>query len=469
MNPGAPFIARLRTRAEHLPIRQSVRIAALTLAAVLGRHPSAHAHANGIVADSCDGCHGSGTGTPPDVSVTADPATLSPGASITFTLTIRSPIIKVGGAYVTTGGVGTLQALPGEGLAVNSQGLTHTAPKPVSNGAVTFRFGWQAPAKPGAVDVHVAVVAANGNNAPTGDSPNMGDFQWVFGCTATTFYADLDRDGFGSKVWGTLLGCASDAPPTGYAATDGDCDENDEKVHPGATEVCNMKDDNCNGQIDEGAPPVVMWPDGDGDGYYTYQLGTPKMGCGNLAGYAARGGDCDDRDAEVHPGATEICNLKDDNCDGRIDEGVRPICGVGWCARYSPSCDPADCVPGPPAQEICNSFDDDCDGRLDNGACLTGMVCSGTRCVASGGGGPGGTGGVAVSPAGGGGTTSVTTGGTVGSGGGSAGDHPSSASGCAVGSASDGRPGEVSSAASWTATTLAICFALLVLRRTKRR
>jgi hypothetical protein len=270
-------------------------------------------------------------------------------------------------------------------------------------------------------------------------------------------------------VWGTLLGCASDAPPTGYAATDGDCDENDETVHPGATEVCNMKDDNCNGQIDEGAPPVVMWPDGDGDGYYTYQLGTPKMGCGNLAGYAARGGDCDDRDAEVHPGATEICNLKDDNCDGRIDEGVRPICGVGWCARYSPSCDPADCVPGPPAQEICNSFDDDCDGRLDNGACPTGMVCSGTRCVASGGGGPGGTGGVAVSPAGGGGTTSVTTGGTVGSGGGSAGDHPSSASGCAVGSALDGRPGEVSSAASWTATTLAICFALLVLRRTKRR
>jgi len=470
MNLGRPFIARPRTRAEHLPIRQSVRIAALTLAAVLARHPSAHARANGIVADSCDGCHGSGTATPPDVSVTADPATFSPGASITFTLIIRSPIIKVGGAYVTTGGVGTLQALPGEGLAVNSQGLTHMAPKPASNGAVTFRCGCQAPAKPGAVDVHVAVVAANGNNAPTGDSPSMGDFQWVFGCTATTFYADLDRDGYGSKVWGTLLGCAGDAPPTGYAATDADCDENDEKVHPGATEVCNMKDDNCNGQIDEGAPPVVMWPDGDGDGYYTYQMGTPKMGCGNLAGYAARGGDCDDRDAEVHPGATEICNLKDDNCDGRIDEGVRPTCGVGWCARYSPSCDPAACVPGPPAQETCNSFDDDCDGELDNGACPTGMVCSGTQCVAAGGGGSGGTGGVAGAPTGGGGTTSVTTGGTGGgSSGASGGDHRASVSGCAVGSASDGRPGQVGSAASWTATTLALCFALLVLRRTRRR
>jgi hypothetical protein len=450
------------------PIRESVRIAALTLAAVLARHPSAEARAGGIVADSCDGCHGSGGGAPPDVAVTADPATLSPGASVTFTLSIRSPTIKVGGAYVTTGGVGTLQALPGEGLAVNAQGLTHTAPKAASSGAVTFRFGWQAPGKPGAVDVHVAVMAANGNNAPTGDSPGLGDFQWVFGCTATTFYADLDHDGYGSKVWGTRLGCAGDPPPTGYAASDGDCDENDEKVHPGATEICNLKDDNCDGQTDENAPAVTMWPDGDGDGYYTSQTGTPKMGCGNVAGYAARGGDCDDRDATVHPGATEICNLKDDNCDGQIDERVRPICGVGWCARYSRSCDPADCVPGPPAPETCNSFDDDCDGELDNGACPAGMVCSGTQCVATGGTGLGGTGGAAGSASGRGGTASVSTGGAGGSGGASGGRPPSSASGCAVATASDDRRGGGSCGGSW-AMILGVGLGLLVLRRTKQR
>jgi len=440
---------------------ESVHIAALTLAALLVRHPSAQARARGIVADSCEGCHGTGTDTP-TLTVTADPATLSPGASITFTLSIRSPTIKVGGAYVTTGGVGTLQAISGEGLAINSQGLTHTAPKAASNGAVTFRFGWLAPAKPGAVDVHVAVMAANGNNADTGDSPGVRDFQWVFGCTATTFYADLDRDGFGAKAWGMLLGCAGDAAPPGYAATEGDCDENDEKVHPGATDVCNMKDDDCNGQIDENAPPVEMWPDGDGDGYYTFQTGTPRMGCGNIAGYAARGGDCDDRDAAVHPGATEICNFKDDNCDTRIDERVRPTCGVGWCARYSPTCDPADCVPGPPAQESCNSFDDDCDGELDNGACPTGLVCAGTLCVATGGGGPGGTGGVAGSTSGSGGTASVPTGGAGGAGGGSGSNPRPSESGCAV------APGG-GWAISWTATTLALCFALLGLRRTKRR
>jgi len=452
MNPGA---------------RVSVRIAAVTLAGMLARHPSAHARASGIVADSCDGCHGSGMG-PPELAVTADPAAPTPGASVTFTLSIRSPTIKVGGAYVTTGGVGTLQALAGEGLAVNSQGLTHTAPKPASNGAVTFRFGWQAPAKPGAVDVHVAVLAANGNNAITGDAPGIGDFQWVFGCTATTFYVDLDRDGYGSRVWGTRLGCAGDPPPTGYAAADGDCDENDQTVHPGATEICNMKDDDCNGQTDENAPAVMMWPDGDGDGYYTFQMGTPKMGCGTLAGYAARGGDCDDRDAAVHPGATEICNLKDDNCDSQIDERVRPICGVGWCARYSRSCDPADCVPGPPAPETCNAFDDDCDGELDNGACPAGMVCAGAQCVATGGSGSGGTGGAAGSPSGSGGSASVT-GDAGGSGGGSGSGRASSRTGCAVAPASDGRPGGGPWGGSWAATALGICIGLFVLRRSKQR
>jgi hypothetical protein len=448
-----------RYRPGRLPIRQSVRIGVIAVAAALARPHSAEARAGGIVADSCDGCHGSGMVTPPDLAVTADPATLTPGGSVTFTLSIRSPTILVGGAYITTGGVGALQAISGEGLAVNAQGLTHTAPKPASMGAVTFKFGWQAPATPGAVDVHVAALAGNGNNAPTGDSPGIGDFQWVFGCAATTFYVDLDRDGYGSKSFGTRLGCVGDAAPTGFAAVDGDCDENDQSVHPGATEICNMKDDDCNGQIDENAPAVMMWPDADGDGYYASQTGTPKVGCGALAGYAARGGDCDDRDPTIHPGATEVCNLRDDNCDGEVDERVRPTCGVGWCARYSPTCNPADCVPGPPAKETCNSFDDDCDGELDNGACPAGMICSGTQCVSTGGSGPGPTGGAAGSAAGRGGASS----------GGGSGSRASPGGGCAVGSASNARPGGSSPGTSWAGAALGICLGLAVLRRNKRR
>jgi len=76
-------IGRFRgARARYLPLRESVWIAALTLAALLVRHPSAQARAKGIVADSCEGCHGSGADTP-DLTVTADPATLSPGSSVT--------------------------------------------------------------------------------------------------------------------------------------------------------------------------------------------------------------------------------------------------------------------------------------------------------------------------------------------------------------------------------------------------
>ncbi|MFL5307536.1 MAG: putative metal-binding motif-containing protein [Polyangia bacterium] len=433
-------------------------IAVVALGALLARAPSAEARAGGIVADACDGCHGSAMGTPPSLTVTANPAMPKPGDAVTFTLTIQAPTIKVGGAYITTGGIGALQALAGEGLALNAQGLTHTSPKPASNGAVTFKFGWQAPAKAGAVDVHVAALAGNGNNASSGDSPGTGDFEWVFGCTGTTFYADLDRDGYGSKSWGTRLGCMGDAPPTGYAAVDGDCDENDQMVHPGATEVCNMKDDDCNGQIDENAPPVMMWPDADGDGYYPFQNGTPKIGCGHVAGYAASGGDCNDHDATIHPGATEVCNLKDDNCDGEVDERVRPTCGLGWCSRYSPTCNAADCVPGPPATETCNSFDDDCDGELDNGACPGGMICSGSQCVSNGGVGPGATGGGAGSNAGRGGAAS---GGATGTGSGGGGQSPGS--GCAVAPISGG--GQDGSAGA----ALAVLLGLVVLRRTKRR
>jgi len=358
---------------------------ALGLLLVFARATPAAARARGIVTDNCQACHAGDNAGTPALSLTADPMTFNPGDLVTFTLAIRAANIKVGGAFISAGGVGTLRALAGEGLQINGQGLTHTTPKAASNGAVTFRFAWQAPAQPSGVAIGVAALAANGNNAPTGDSPGGGDFQWTFGCSPRPFFLDLDRDGYGSKTLGTRLGCATDVAPTGYAALDGDCDENNEKVYPGATEICNRKDDNCDGQTDEGSAPVVMWPDQDGDGYYKSQLGTPKTGCGDVPGYAALGGDCDDVDPAIHPAAVEICNLQDDDCNGKVDERVRPVCGLGWCSRQSLSCDPADCHVGPPMAETCNAFDDDCDGEIDNDACQAGYICAGGECVSSAG------------------------------------------------------------------------------------
>jgi hypothetical protein len=67
----------------------------------------------------------------------------------------------------------------------------------------------------------------------------------------------------------------------------------------------------------------------------------------------------------VHPGAVEICNNIDDNCNGRIDEYVRPYCGVGWCLRESYSCSPDLCFPGDPVPEII------LDGKCDDMAYTT--------------------------------------------------------------------------------------------------
>ena len=64
------------------------------------------------------------------------------------------------------------------------------------------------------------------------------------------YYVDADHDGYGSKT--TALLCSSQAP-AGYSTNNNDCDDNNAAVHPGAAEICgNAKDDNCNGQVDEG-------------------------------------------------------------------------------------------------------------------------------------------------------------------------------------------------------------------------
>jgi len=428
---------------------RSTRLAfliAATASALLFERAAA-ARASGIVTSDCSGCHGSASQSM--VTITASPSTFNPGDTVNLTLTIQWSSIKVGGAYVTSNNVGTLRPISGEGLAMSSGGLTHSSPKAAAGGQVTFRFSWQAPSTPGGVEIEAFVLAGNGNNASSGDAPGYGTFVAAFGCEAREYYRDWDADGYGARANGLVLGCPG-APPTGYAAKDGDCDENNERVFPGAPEICNTKDDNCNGQIDENAPAAMLWPDADGDGYYSSATGMSVMGCVGLKGYAALGGDCAPSDPTINPGVKETCNAKDDNCDGRVDERVRPQCGTGWCARESTSCDPADCKPGPPRAEECNLFDDDCDGEIDNGArCDPGQQCSSGVCVPVAG-GPG-SGGAPVTAGSGGGSgsggsgTGTGTGGAVSASGsgGSLGD--SGASGHASGGAGPDATGSSSS------------------------
>jgi len=84
----------------------------------------------------------------------------------------------------------------------------------------------------------------------------------------------------------------------GFTEAEGDCDDRDASVHPGAVEIPDGKDNNCNGEIDEG----TIHHDGDGDGF------TPAQG------------DCDDTDPRVYPGAPPVPGIVDANCDGIADE-----------------------------------------------------------------------------------------------------------------------------------------------------
>ncbi len=129
-------------------------------------------------------------------------------------------------------------------------------------------------------------------------------------------YVDADGDGYGVATAGFRTFC--DEVPRGYAVVPGDCDDGNREVHPGAIEECNDRDDNCNGQVDDGIPTQEWFLDRDGDGFGS---GAATVKCNAPSTqYVDRGGDCDDGDASVHPFAVESCNDKDDNCDGNIDE-----------------------------------------------------------------------------------------------------------------------------------------------------
>ena len=195
-----------------------------------------------------------------------------------------------------------------------------------------------------------------------------------------TWYWDGDHDTYG------LAGSAAQAcaKPSGYAARAGDCNDANYYVNPSATETCNGTDDDCEGGIDEGVK-AHWYKDADGDSYGLSS--TTTLACAQPAGYTGRGGDCNDQSAASYPGARETCDLLDNNCDGVIDEGVKSAFykdadgdGFGTSATTTTACaaptgyvsNATDCndqsaAINPGANELCNDTDDDCDGAIDDG------------------------------------------------------------------------------------------------------
>jgi hypothetical protein len=93
-----------------------------------------------------------------------------------------------------------------------------------------------------------------------------------------------------------------------------DCNDGNANVHPGATELCNSVDDDCNGTVDDSAIPLTYYADADADGYGNAAVTTAA--CGAPSGYTADATDCDDTLSSVNPGADEVCdNGIDDDCE----------------------------------------------------------------------------------------------------------------------------------------------------------
>ncbi|MFH1468515.1 MAG: MopE-related protein [Pseudomonadota bacterium] len=197
----------------------------------------------------------------------------------------------------------------------------------------------------------------------------------------TTWYADSDGDGFGDPE-STTLACAQ---PSGFVADSSDCDDASDAIYPGATEWCDGIDTDCDGTLDEDdAVDATAWyADSDGDGYG--DSGAEYLACTCPTGFTGDATDCDDAHASVYPGAPELCNGVDDDCNGDIDDD--PV-GLGvWYADTDgdgygdptataegceaptghvfddTDCDDADADVHPGATEgVADGVDQDCDG-----------------------------------------------------------------------------------------------------------
>ncbi|WP_342377765.1 putative metal-binding motif-containing protein [Myxococcus stipitatus] len=205
------------------------------------------------------------------------------------------------------------------------------------------------------------------------DLDNNYDTRVDEGLLVESLYRDVDGDGVGQGA--AVQRCL---PAMGFSRQSGDCDDNNAAVAPGIPELCDEVDNNCVAGADEGFDKA-WYRDADGDG--AVDGNTLMVQCQQLAGFIHRppnlGFDCHDDQPFNTPGKTEVCDNRDNDCDGAADNGVAGkgdacttqgcsgtlvcnlvtetlVCGAKPPRLYYPDADrDGDGNPSAPAVEVC--------------------------------------------------------------------------------------------------------------------
>ena len=218
-------------------------------------------------------------------------------------------------------------------------------------------------------------------------------------------YPDSDNDG--------LADCIDLDDDNDGSLDEQDCEPLNKNVYPGAPEQCDCVDNNCNGVVDEGYPDsdgdgnsdCCDPGDDDGDGVWD---GTDN--CLDIANPGQEDNDwddmgdacdpdddndlylddedCDPLDPLVNPGADELCDEVDNNCDGQVDEGCPCVpdcedkeCGDDGCGGSCGDCPKCSFCDDGVCSFLCDCDcdnkgcgDDGCGGSC--GTCADGQECN---------------------------------------------------------------------------------------------
>jgi len=310
----------------------------------------------------------------------SDAITTSCSGFSTFTVTTANPVLNSCTAPTLSSVVTDVVCLGGNDGAIDLT-LTGGTPTPISiswsNGSTTEDISGLSA---GTYTV-TATTFWGGCTASVSVTVNDGNPE-------LTYYADADGDGYGNLA-ATTTSCSG--APAGYVANSTDCNDTDATINPGAAEVCNGIDEDCDGQVDDGLVFLDYYTDADSDTYGDASA-TPVNSCNPVAGSVTNNTDCNDADLSINPGASEVCNNIDDDCDGQADQGLTFLnyytdsdgdgfgdanaTAVSACSPVQGSvinntdCNDNDDSIYPGAVEICNNVDDDCDGQVDDNALL---------------------------------------------------------------------------------------------------